>query len=241
MTNETEIPTSALALSDPSRLLLPAVLLVEDDERLGAMTQEMLSEDFQVSWARTGAEARALLSGAHYDALVVDRRLPDVDGLRIVRDLRAAGMTTPALMLTALAEVDDIVAGLDGGANDYLTKPFHFAELQARLHAMLRGFAARTATIAIGDWMLDTVSSRIEDPDGHGLTLTRAQAALLATLAASPAHVFSREELLREVFDDASEPNTVDVYVSYIRGKTTRSIIETVRGRGYRIGSPEAD
>ncbi|OZG67535.1 response regulator transcription factor [Bifidobacterium eulemuris] len=241
MADDIQNPASALALSDPSRLLLPAVLLIEDDERLGAMTQEMLSEDFQVSWARTGAEARALLSGSHYDALVVDRRLPDMDGLRIVRDLRAAGMTTPALMLTALAEVDDIVAGLDGGANDYLTKPFHFAELQARLHAMLRGFAARTVTIAIGDWMLDTVSSRIEDPDGRGLTLTRAQVALLATLAASPNHVFSREELLREVFDDASEPNTVDVYVSYIRGKTTRSIIETVRGRGYRIGSPEAD
>lgn len=142
-------------------------------------------------------------------------------------------------MLTALAQVDDIVEGLDCGANDYLTKPFRFIELQARLRALLRGFNAQTASVMVGDWLLKPHSGIIEDPDGRAVSLTDAETRLLSVLAAAPDHVFSREELLSQVFSDGSDMGTVDVYVSYLRGKTTRTIIETVRGRGYRIGSPE--
>ena len=142
-------------------------------------------------------------------------------------------------MLTALGQVDDIVEGLACGVNDYLTKPFHFIELQARLCALLRGFNAQTASVMVGDWLLKPHSGIIEDPDGSAVSLTDAETRLLSVLAAAPDHVFSREELLSQVFSDGSDMGTVDAYVSYLRGKTTRTIIETVRGRGYRIGSPE--
>ena len=103
--------------------------------------------------------------------LIVDRRLPDGDGLDLIRALRGSGVTTPALMLTALAQVDDIVEGLGCGANDYLTKPFHFIELQARLRALLRGFNAQTASVMVGDWLLKPHSGIIEDPDGRAVSL----------------------------------------------------------------------
>lgn len=143
-------------------------------------------------------------------------------------------------MLTALAQVDDIVEGLDCGVNDYLTKPFRFIELQDRLRTLLRGGGnAQTASVVVGDWLLKPHSGIIEDPDGRAVSLTDAEMRLLSVLAAAPDHVFSREELLSQVFSDGSDMGTVDVYVSYLRGKTTRTIIETVRGRGYRIDSPE--
>lgn len=227
-------------MTDPGRLLMPAILFLEDDPDLGAMTAEMLGADHRVDWARTEREARNLLNTNRYDALVVDRRLPDGDGLDLIRSLRAGGVTTPALVLTALADVDDIVDGLDAGANDYLTKPFHFAELEARLRALLRGFHAQSASAMIGDWLLKPDANVIEDPDGRTVPLTETETRLLAALAVAPDHVFGREEILRAAFSDGSDIGAVDVYVSYVRGKTTRRIIDTVRGRGYRIGNPEA-
>ncbi|KFI50831.1 response regulator transcription factor [Bifidobacterium callitrichos] len=227
-------------MTDPGRLLMPAILFLEDDPDLGAMTAEMLGADHRVDWARTELEARNLLNTNRYDALVVDRRLPDGDGLDLIRALRASGVTTPALVLTALADVDDIVNGLDAGANDYLTKPFHFAELEARLRALLRGFHAQASSAMIGDWLLKPDANVIEDPDGRTVPLTETETRLLAALAAAPDHVFGREEILRAAFSDGSDIGAVDVYVSYVRGKTTRRIIDTVRGRGYRIGNPEA-
>ncbi|MBW3088442.1 response regulator transcription factor [Bifidobacterium sp. 82T24] len=224
--------------TDPERLLLPAVLLIEDDPNLGAMTGEMLGEHYRVDWAQTVSEARERLRAERYDTLVVDRRLPDGDGLDLIRTLRSGGVTTPALVLTALADVDDIVEGLDSGANDYLTKPFHFVELEARLRALLRGFHAQASAVMIGDWLLKPDADVIEDPDGRIISLTDAETRLLAALASSPDHIFGRDELLRDVFSGGSDTGTVDVYVSYVRGKTTKAIIETVRGRGYRIGDP---
>lgn len=224
---------------DPARLLLPAILLIEDDTNLGSMLTEMLGADYRITWARSLSEARRALSGGGYDALIVDRRLPDGDGLSLIRELRGSGVTTPTLVLTALADVDDIVGGLDAGANDYVTKPFHIAELEARLRALLRGFVAQTASVMIGDWLLKPQSNGIEDPDDRTVTLTETETKLLATLAAAPDHVFTRDELLASVFSTGSDIGAVDVYVSYVRGKTTRTIIDTVRGRGYRIGNPQ--
>ena len=225
--------------TDPARLLLPCVLLVEDDRNLGAMLAEMLGDDYRVDWATSLADARAMWREAPHDVMIVDRRLPDGDGLDLIRTLRGSGVTTPALVLTALGEVDDIVAGLDGGANDYLTKPFHFAELAARLRSLLRGFHAQASSVSVGDWLLKPDAGIIEDPDGRAVSLTDAESRLLATLAASPDHVFTRDELLAGVFSSGADVNTVDVYVSYVRAKTTRGIVDTVRGRGYRIGRPE--
>lgn len=224
--------------TDPERLMLPSVLFIEDDPNLGAMTAEMLGVDYRIDWVQTITEAQRRLNEDRYDALVVDRRLPDGDGLDLVRRIRGGGIATPALILTALAEVDDIVDGLDAGANDYLTKPFHFVELEARLRALLRGFHAQVASVMIGDWLLKPESNVIEDPDGRTVPLTDVESELLATLASAPDHVFGREELLRNAFSAGSDIGAVDVYVSYVRGKTTRGIISTVRGRGYRIGSP---
>ncbi|KFI97562.1 response regulator transcription factor [Bifidobacterium stellenboschense] len=233
---ETPRPTAA---ASPERLLLPAVLLIEDDPNLGAMTAEMLAADYRTDWAQSVGEANRLMAGARYDALIVDRRLPDGDGLDLIRMLRGTGVTTPALILTALAEVDDIVEGLDAGANDYLTKPFHFVELEARLRALLRGFHAQANGVMVGDWLLKPDANVIEDPDGRAVPLTDVETKLLAMLATSPDHVFTREELLAGAFSPGSDLGAVDVYVSYVRGKTTRRIIDTVRGRGYRIGTPE--
>lgn len=232
---------AALALTDSARLLLPAVLLVEDDPNLGAMAKEMLDAVYRTDWVQTVGEAKRRMSDDRYDALIVDRRLPDGDGLSLVRALRGDGVSTPVLVLTALADVENIVEGLDSGANDYLTKPFHFVELEARLRALLRGFHAQSASVIIGDWLLKPAANIIEDPDGSPVPLTDAEVKLLQTLAASPDHVFSREELLNTVFSAGSDIGTVDVYVSYVRGKTTRAIIATVRGRGYRIGNPMAN
>ena len=230
-----------LASYAPERLLLPHVLLIEDDPALGAMAEEMLSADYRVTWASNGAQARKALESDAFDVWVVDRRLPDMDGLDLVREHRRNGLATPALILTALSEVDDIVEGLDSGANDYLTKPFHFAELEARLRTLLRGFRSQAAAIPIGDWMLKPDSALIEDPDEHAIALTETEVRLLTTLAAAPDHVFSRDELLHTVFSADAAGGAVDVYVSYVRGKTTRALIETVRGRGYRIGNPEME
>ena len=228
-------------INDPARLLLPAVLLIEDDPALGAMTHEMLNTDHRADWACSLTDATTMLQRNPYDALIVDRRLPDGDGLDLIRRLRAHGTTTPAIMLTALAEVDDIVNGLDHGANDYLTKPFHIAELNARLRALLRGFRARNTGLAVGDWQLKPASYLIEDPYGRTITLTDTETRLLTTLAASPDHVFTRDELITRVFSPGSDAGTVDVYVSYLRAKTTRNIIDTIRGHGYRIGTPDTD
>ncbi|MBT1165229.1 response regulator transcription factor [Bifidobacterium simiarum] len=229
---------------NPERLLLPAVMLIEDDPNLGSMMQEMLDVNYRVEWAQTRAQAETLIRRQEhggYDALIVDRRLPDGDGLDLVRSLRRAGITVPALMLTALSSVDDIVEGLDSGANDYLTKPFHITELEARLRALLRGYRAQSASVIIGDWLLKTDAMLIEDPDGRQTPLTDTETHMLALLASSPDHVFARDELLGRVFSEGSDQGVVDVYVSMIRSKTTKAIIDTVRGRGYRIGRPEAE
>jgi DNA-binding response OmpR family regulator len=231
-----EIP---VALSDPFRILDPAVLLIEDDERLGAMTRDLLSRSYRVTWAQTGADALTSLKREQFDVVVADRRLPDMDGLEVVRALRRNGLSVPALMLTALSSVNDIVDGLDGGANDYLVKPFHFAELEARLRSLTRGNSAQEIEIRIGDWVLRPNRQQIEDPEGSSVDLTVAQVRLLGVLASSPQHVFGRDELVKKVFSDHADNGVIDTYVSYIRQKTVRGMIVTVHGRGYRIGAPE--
>lgn len=214
------------------------LLYVEDDAEIAALTVEMLDDVYDVDHASDGESALRLALSRRYDAMVVDRRLPGMDGVAFVRAVRAAHITTPILMLTALGTVDDRVTGLDGGANDYLVKPFDYDELLARLRALRRAFRAESARRAVGEWVFVPDSQAIYDPSGFRVALTATENALLELLTASPEHVFSREEILRAVFHAGDTTSSVDTYVHYVRRKTTPDVIETIRARGYRAGTP---
>ena len=220
----------------------PTLLYVEDDPDISEMTLEVLAENYTVDHETDGRRA---LDGAlqhHYSAMVLDRRLPGMDGVSLVRAIRTARITTPILLLTALGAVDDRVDGLDAGANDYLVKPFDFAELLARLRALRRSFAAEAERRAIGDWTFVAGSQAMYAPSGYRVSLTETETALLSVLADSPEHIFSRDELLAAVFhstDSEVGVTAVETYVHYLRRKVGAHVIETVRGRGYRLGVPE--
>lgn len=229
----------AYALSNPEKLLQPYLLLLEDDERLGGIVEQLLEDDYRVDWILSGGQAETAFLNNSYDISIFDRRLPDMDGLQLVRRLRACGVTTPILMLTALGEVDDIVEGLDAGANDYLTKPFSVKELNARLRALLRSGHVDAGDLMIGNWIFRAQGDLLESPQGQAVQLTATESTLLKVMCDSPKHVFSRTELLRTAFRSGATDNTVDTYVSYIRQKTTHDLILTVRGKGYMIGLPK--
>ena len=212
------------------------LLFIEDDPAIAEMVVEVLSEDYEVDHAATGEAGLDRALRGHYDLMVIDRRLPGIDGVHVIEGVRRAGITTPILMLTALGSVDDRVSGLDAGANDYLVKPFDFDELLARLRALRRGFAAETGRTYIGEWLYAPATQTLYDPYGDRIVLTTTESALLHLLTESPEHVFSREEILSAVFSSEDSPGTVDTYVHYIRRKSVPSLIETVRSQGYRLG-----
>ncbi|MDR0489151.1 MAG: response regulator transcription factor [Propionibacteriaceae bacterium] len=212
------------------------LLFIEDDPSIAEMVVEVLQEHYDVDYASTGEDGLELALNTHYDLMVMDRRLPGMDGVAVIQGVRRAGITTPVLMLTALGSIDDRVSGLDGGANDYLTKPFEFDELLARLRALRRGFAAETGKTYIGEWLLVPETQSLYNPYGDRVSLTGTETALLALLAESPEHIFSRTEILSAIFSADDTPGTVDTYVHYIRRKTEHGIIETVRSQGYRLG-----
>jgi two-component system, OmpR family, response regulator QseB len=215
----------------------PRLLYVEDDAELAAMTVEVLREHYDVDVAADVRAARERIARFRYDLVLADRRLPDGDGLEVVAALRAARVTTPVLMLTALDAVRDRVAGLDAGANDYLAKPFDFDELLARLRALRRGFRATAERREIGSWIFVADPPALYAPDGRRVALTATEASLVELLAESPDHVFSREEILGSVLRGQSE-SSVDALVHYVRRKSDTELVDTVRGRGYRIGAP---
>jgi len=214
----------------------PALLFIEDDHAIAEMVVEVLQESYTVDYASTGEEGLDRALHTHYDVMVIDRRLPGMDGVAVIQAIRRAGITTPVLMLTALGSIDNRVSGLDGGANDYLTKPFDFEELLARLRALRRGFAAETGKTYIGEWLFVPETQSLYDPYGDRISLTVTESALLALLAESPEHIFSRQEILSAIFSAEDTPGTVDTYVHYIRRKTDHNLIETVRSLGYRLG-----
>ncbi len=214
------------------------VLVVEDDPRLGPIIRDVLSASWDVELVATRVDALEAALHRLFDVLVVDRRLPDGDGLDVVRELRRFRVTTPALMLTALGEVHDRVLGLDAGANDYLVKPFDFDELNARLRVLTRGADTLGRVVEIGGWSFYPEDHTVHSPYSGRVALTDRESDLLAILAAEPDRVFSREQLLSAVFERGEQVGTVDTYVHYIRRKTERDLIATVRGRGYRPGTP---
>jgi len=196
--------------------------------------------------AATGTDALDAACTQEFDVLVLDVMLPDRDGFAVCRELRERSVWTPVLMLTARTTVGDRVHGLDVGADDYLTKPFAFAELLARLRALARrGAAERPAVLAVGDLTLDPASRRVAR-GGAEIELSPREFVLLETFLRSPGQVLSRDQLLEHVWDLAydSRSNVVDVYVRYLREKVDRPFgrasLETVRGAGYRLVDDEA-
>jgi two-component system response regulator QseB len=217
----------------------PSLLLIEDDPQLGPIICDVLDEVYDVTLVADGTEGLKTAQQGDYDALVVDRRLPGLDGVTLVRRLRESGVGNPVLLLTALATVGDRVEGLDAGADDYLVKPFEFEELLARLRAIRRVHPVGGQPLALGDWEFYPAHHAIHSPYTGRVVLTPKESALLELLANEPARTFSREKILTTVFDTGERPGTVDTYVHYIRRKTEHDLIETVRGRGYRIGQLE--
>ncbi len=214
------------------------VLLVEDDPRLHDLLGRVLSdESHQVSRAKTLAEARALARQQRHDILVLDRMLPDGDGLALCEELRSAGDLIPILMLTARGEVVDRVEGLRGGADDYLVKPFEIEELLARLDALARR-ARLTAVQTVGELTLDRITREVH-VRGEKIDLTARELSLLACLAASADRTVSRADLLLKVWGLAFDPGSgvLEVHVSRLRDKLGQhaGLVETVRGAGYRL------
>ena len=213
------------------------VLVAEDDSRLAGMLETLLASDgYDVELARDGQRALHRGLTEPFDAIVLDRGLPAVDGLGVLRGLRGNGVTTPILILSALGTAPDRVDGLNAGAEDYLAKPFDIDELLARVRALIRRAASDVPTVRFPGGRLDVGSRTVTLSDGERTVLSDREASLLELLARRPDQVFSRAVLLDEVFADADDPGVVDTYVHHLRKKFGRTLIETVRGVGYRLG-----
>ena len=218
------------------------LLVVEDELKMAGLLVRGLREDgHAVDVARTGHDALWMGQAVSYDAVVLDLMLPGLDGVSVCRAWRENGVWTPVLVLTARAGVEDRVAGLDAGADDYLAKPFSFAELNARLRALARrGVSERPAVVKVGDLRLDPATRQIWRGDVE-IQLSTKEFALLDTLMRRAGLVLSRLQLLEHAWDYAYEnrSNVVDVYIRYLREKVDRPFgresIETVRGVGYRL------
>lgn len=217
----------------------PRLLLVEDDPELSRLLTALLeSEGYAVDGARDGQQGLHYALTRAYDAMILDRGLPAIDGLDLLARLRSRGNDTPALILSALANPTDRVEGLDAGAEDYLGKPFDVEELLARVRALLRRHHEHADSLPVAGGDLVLASREVHQTDGSVVALSEREHVLLATLARYPRRVFSREELLERVFETADQEGVVDTYVHYLRRKLGRGIVDTVRGLGYRCGPP---
>jgi two-component system OmpR family response regulator len=218
------------------------ILVVEDELKMAAILRRgLVEEGYAVDVARTGDDGVWMAQAVDYDAIVLDLMLPGLDGVEVCRRWRESGVWAPVLMLTARDAIDDRVAGLDAGADDYLPKPFSFAELLARLRALARrGMPERPQVLEVGDLQLDPATRQVWR-GGAEIDLSGKEFALLETFMRRPGDVLSRLQLLEHAWDYAYEnrSNVVDVYVRYLREKVDRPFgrtsIETVRGAGYRL------
>ena len=218
------------------------LLIVEDEVKMAGLIRRGLREEgLSADVAIKGEDALWMAGSTNYDAIVLDVMLPGIDGFETCRRLREDGIWAPVIMLTARDGVADRVAGLDGGADDYLTKPFSFAELLARLRALARrGPVERPAVLQVGNLRLDPASRRVWR-DEREVNLSAKEFQLLETFMRHPGEVLSRYQLLEHAwdYDYENRSNIVDVYVRYLRDKIDRpfglSTLETVRGAGYRL------
>jgi two-component system copper resistance phosphate regulon response regulator CusR len=225
------------------------ILLVEDDTRVaGFIARGLREHSYAVDVSPDGEHAVYMASVNPYDLVILDLMLPVKDGYEVCRELRTSGFRSPVLMLTARDAVDDRVAGLDSGADDYLTKPFDFKELLARLRALLRrSRELRPAVARVADLTVDTASHAVHRA-GHPISLTAKEYALLEYLVLNRGRVVDREAIAQHVWDEAFDPfsNVIDVYIKRLRAKLDtgygRRLIHTRRGEGYILDpGPEAD
>lgn len=215
----------------------PNVLLVEDDDRLTDLLRDLLGEEgYRVDVATDGQAGLHRGLTHRYDLIILDRGLPAVDGIEVLRALRRRGVDAPVLVLTAYGTLADRVEGLDAGAEDYLVKPFEIPELLARLRALRRRRLDAAESLPVAGREFDRKNLTVTGADGT-VELTVSEAALLSVLAGSPGQVFTRAQLLEAAFGAADTPGTVDTYVHYLRRKLGRDVIRTIRGVGYRLGS----
>ena len=224
------------------------LLVVEDDAQVAAYLVKGLKEQgHTVDHAADGKNGLFLATSEDYDAMIIDRMLPELDGLTIIRSVRAAGKTTPLLVLSALGEVDARVEGLRAGGDDYLTKPFAFSELLARLDALLRRAqqtAAPQTTLRVADLELDQLTRSVRRA-GEIISLQPREFRLLEYLMQNVGRVVTRTMLLEQLWDYHFDPQTavIDVHISRLRSKIDKDfdppLLQTVRGAGYRIHEPD--
>lgn len=220
---------------------LARVLVVEDDSQLADMLTRLLTgEGYQVDAAADGQRGLHLGLTKPYDVIVLDRALPAMDGLDLLGRLRSRGVVTPVLVLSALANPIDRVAGLDAGAEDYLGKPFDVDELLARLRALRRRHLDNASWLPVPGGRLNLETREVIAGEVNGqaepIRLSERECGLLSLLATRPGQVFARDQLRALVFPDAESDVVVDTYVHYLRRKVGRRVVSTVRGRGYQLG-----
>jgi len=228
----------------PHNRISVRILLVEDESRVaGFIAKGLREQSYAVDIAADGEQALYLAAVNEYDLLILDVMLPRKDGWAVCRELRAAGFRVPILMLTALDAVDDRVAGLDAGADDYLAKPFDFKELLARLRALGRRPAGlRPGVLKVDDLALDTASHAVSR-GGRPVSLTAKEYALLEFLLLNQGRVVGRERIAQHVWDENFDPfsNVIDVYIKRLRSKLDsgvgRRLIHTRRGEGYMLSA----
>ena len=218
---------------------MSSILIVEDEPRIVAfLTKGLKAAGFAPHTTSTGLEAVELALQTNFDLIILDVGLPDIDGFEVLQRLRGQGVTAPVSMLTARSSVADRVAGLEGGADDYMPKPFSFEELLARIRVRLRPEAAGADQMRLThrDMVLD-LRTRALTLEGRTVELSAREFALAETFMRHPGQVLSREQLLSAVWGLDFDPgsNVVEVYVSYLRNKLGRQRVETVRGMGYRL------
>ncbi len=219
------------------------VLIVEDNPKMASAIQRGLCENgFAADVSHSGFEGEDLGAAGNYDVIILDLMLPDRDGVEVCRNLRRRCVATPVIMLTALSSTDDKVSGLDAGADDYITKPFEFEELLARVRAILRrGEASEGRLLQCEDLELD-LYTRAATRKGEKIDLSNKEFALLEYLMRNPNRVLSRTQIGEKVWDMNFEPssNVIDVYISALRKKLDRDhdlpLIHTIKGAGYRFG-----
>lgn len=218
------------------------ILVIEDEAGIASFVAKGLrAAGYQPTAVATGADGLAHAVSGGYDLVVLDIGLPDIDGFEVLRRARRAGVRTPVIILTARTSVDDTVAGLEGGADDYVPKPFRFEELLARIRLRLRPATATDDVTALtfGDLSLD-LRTRQAVVGGNPIDLSAREFALLEAFLRHPEQVLSREQLLSRVWGYDFDPgsNVVDVYVRYLRRKIGAERLATVRGMGYRLVDP---
>ncbi len=216
------------------------VLLIEDDTILGAAVRDQINADgHSVDWVTRLDAATDHVNSATYDLLLLDLMLPDGRGIGFLRNLRAHGDVTPAIILTALDQISDRIEGLNAGADDYMVKPFNLSELSARVNAVARRYSGNpNPLIGIGELQVDLAAKSITR-DGKKVALTAREWTLFEAFVQRPGQLMSKGQLEERLyaFGDEVESNTIEVHISRLRKKLGHGIVETERGVGYRLGS----